>query len=150
MIIIHSPEGGESQRFDAGRLRASEIQVIERTADGRWADIRAAARDGDINALRVIAWVIKKRTEPALRYADFDPYEDELRARLDEREVRAYAEAILEEYRTNPDDLAEAFAELHEAAADPEKVDAVIAEVTAPKDPAPAEAQPSPASPSDG
>lgn len=149
MILIYSNDGGEPQRFDAGRLRASEIQVIERTADGRWAQIKEAAADGDINAMRVIAWVIKKRTESTLRFADFDPYEGELVARLDDREVRAFAEAIVEKYRVEPEDLAEAFAELRDVAANPEKVDAVIAEVTTPKDPAPAEDQQSPASPSD-
>lgn len=148
MIIFYSNDGGTPQRLDASKLRASEIQVIERTADGRWSDIRTAALEGEINAMRVIAWTIKKRTEPALRFKDFDPYEGELRVRLDDREVRAFAEATLERYKTDPDDLAEAFEELRESAADPEKVDAVIAEVTAPKDPAP-EDLPSPASPSE-
>jgi hypothetical protein len=147
LIIEYAPEGAEPQRFDAGRLRASEIQVIERTTDGRWSDIREAMREGDINALRTVAWVVKKRTEPTLRYTEFDPFEGELRVRLDARETRAYAEAMFDKFGNDPETLAEAFAELRDAAADREDAEAAIADVTAPKDPAPAEErEPSPAS----
>ncbi|WP_329292836.1 hypothetical protein [Streptomyces pseudovenezuelae] len=157
MIIVYEPEGCEQQTFDAGRgkLRASEIQIIERTADARWPDIKEGVKAGDIHALRVVVWAIRKRTEPTLRFADFDPFEGELRARLDAREVHAYAEAMFEQYRENPDDLAEAFDELRDVAFDREDVETAIADVTAPKDPAPAqEPEPMPegtqaASPSD-
>lgn len=150
MIIEYTPDGAEPQHFDAGRLRASEIQIIERTADGRWADIKDAMSEGDIGAMRVAAWAIRKRAEPSLRLADFDPFEDELRVRLDAREVRAYAERIYAKWGSEPDNLAEAFEELRESAFDREACEQVIADVTAPKDPAPAEQPQSPASPSDG
>lgn len=139
MIITYAPEGAEPQHLDAGKMRASEIQIIERTADGRWDEIREAMSNGEINALRTVAWVVKKRTEPALRFGDFDPWEGELRVRLDAREVRAYATRIFEKYRTNPEDLAEAFDELRDSAFDRADADKAIADVTAPKDPAPAE-----------
>ena len=141
MIIEYTADGSDPQRFDAGRLRASEIQVIERTADGHWRDIKSAMADGDINALRTVAWVIKKRQEPTLRFSDFDPFEDELRVLLDAREVRGYAEGIVEKYAGQPEDMAEAFGELREVAADREACEQAIADATAPKDPAP-EAEP--------
>ncbi|MFL4908487.1 hypothetical protein ACJ6WF_36130 [Streptomyces sp. MMS24-I2-30] len=140
MIIQYSPDGGEMQRFDAGRLRASEIQVIERTADGRWTDIKDDASRGDINAMRVIAWAIKKRTEPTLRFAAFDPFEDELRVLFDAREVRAYAENFVDRYASEPEQLAKTFGELRDAAADREACEQIITDVTVPKDPAPAAA----------
>lgn len=150
MIIEYTPEGGETERFDAARLRASEIQVVERTADRRWSEIREGMGEGDVTAMRTVAWVIKKRANQDLRYAQFDPFENELRIRLDASEVRGFAEEILKRYGDNPDDLAEAFNELRDAAADREACEAVIADVMAPKDPAPAEPGPSPASASDG
>lgn len=154
MIIEYTPDGGEPQHFDAGRLRTSEIQVVERTADRRWGDIKEAMFEGDVGAMRVAAWVIRKRGEPSLRFGDFDPFEDELRVRLDVREVRAFAEELLAKYRDNPDDLAEAFNELRDSAYDREACEQAIADVTAPKDPASPEPEPqpeeSPASPSDG
>lgn len=147
MIIIYAPEDGEEQALDAGKLRASEIQVIERTAPGRWSEIKGAVREGEINALRTVAWVIRKRTEPSLRFGDFDPWEGELRARLDAHEVRGYAEALFEKYGSNPDELAEAFDELRDVAFRVEDADAAIADVTAPKAQAPeTEPEPSPAS----
>lgn len=150
MIIEYTPEGGDTERLDAGRLRASEIQAIERTADRRWAEIREAMSEGDINALRVVAWIIKRRAHAALRFGDFDPWDDELRVRLDARETRAYARGIFEKYGASPDDLAEAFGELRDATADREACEQAIADVTAPKDPAPAGPGESPVSPSDG
>lgn len=135
MIIIHAPEGGTEERLDAGRLRASEIQIAERTADRPWPEIKQGLGDGDISALRVVGWVIKKRAEPTLRFGDFDPWEGEIRSRLDAREVRLYAERIFEKYRADPQ-LTEAFDELRDSAADPEVCEQIIADVTAPKDPA--------------
>lgn len=139
MIITYSPEGAEPQHLDAGRMRASEIQIIERTVDGHWDAIREAMAEGEINALRVVAWAVKKRAEPTLRFADFDPWEGELRVRLDAREVGLWAARIFEKYRSNPDDLAEAFDELRDSAFDRADAEKAIADVTAPKDPAPAE-----------
>lgn len=149
MIIEYTPEGAEQQRFDAGRLRASEIQIVERTADGRWGEIKEAMSEGDINAMRTIAFVLKKRNEPSLRLADFDPFEDELRVRLDARETRAYAQQLFEKYQADPDDLAAAFSELRDATADSEACEQAIADVTAPKDPAPPQDEASSASPSE-
>lgn len=150
MIIEYTPEGGETQRLDAGRLRASEIQIIERTADGRWPEIKEAVSEGDISAMRVVGFVIRKRGEPSLRMGDFDPFEDEIRARLDARETRAYAEKIFAKYGDDADQLDEAWAELRDATADPEACEQAIADVTAPKDAEPEPSSESPASPSDG
>lgn len=152
MIIKYTPgEGGEPQYYDAGRLRASEIQVIERTADQRWSEVKAGMEEGDVNALRVAAFVVRKRSEPSLRFAEFDPFEDELRVLLDAKETRAYAEKLFEKYG-GTDDLAEAFDELREASFDREACERAIADVTAPKSPAVPEQEPaveeSPASPS--
>ncbi|MFD0256407.1 hypothetical protein ACFVGX_36500 [Streptomyces sp. NPDC127113] len=138
MIIEYRPEGTEPERLDAGRLRTSEIQIIERTADATWSEVKAGLRQGDVGAMRVVALVIKKRTNPALKLAEFDPWEDELRVLLDARETRAYAEGFMEKYGDQPDELADAFAELRDVTADPEACEAAIADVTAPKDPAPA------------
>ncbi|MFE7444562.1 hypothetical protein ACFU7X_29405 [Streptomyces chartreusis] len=144
MIITYTPEGGEPQHFDASRLRASEIQVIERTADAHWKEIKLAVGDGDVNAMRTVAWAIKKRQEPALRIAEFDPWEDELRVRLDGREVRSYATRFVEKYGDRPEDLADAFAELRELAFDREDCESAIADATAPKDQASADPEPAP------
>ena len=137
MIILYRPEGGAEETLDASRMRAPEIQLIERTAGGRWDEIKDAMGKGDVNALRTAAWAIKRRTHAALRFADFDPYEDELLVRLDDREVAVYARHLFEKYR-DTDDLDDAFGELRDVAFNRDAADAAIADVTAPKDPAPA------------
>ncbi|MGW7239739.1 hypothetical protein [Streptomyces sp. NPDC054804] len=139
MIIFYEPADGTPQRFEAGhgRLRASEIQVIERTAGEPWAKIKEQISDGNLNAMRVVVWALLKRSQPALKFGEFDPFEGELRSRLDEREVRGFAEAFVAKFADEPEELAEAFDELRESAADAEVADRVIADVTAPKAPAP-------------
>ncbi|MDX3028107.1 hypothetical protein [Streptomyces scabiei] len=142
MIIQYTPaEGGEPQHFDAGRMRASEIQIIERTADGSWPVIKDAMSKGDINAMRVVAWVIKKRSEPSLKFGAFDPWDDEMRIKLDVQETRAWAEQLFAEYG-GTEDLADAFDELRDVALDGEACERAIADVTAPKEPAAPEPQP--------
>ncbi|UPT41768.1 MULTISPECIES: hypothetical protein [Streptomyces] len=130
MIIVYTPEGGEPERLDAGRLRASEIQIAERTADRPWESLKGGLVDGDVTALRTLAWVIKKRTDPNLRFSAFDPFEDELKVRLDARETHRYAAEMFARYGHDPDELAGAWAELREAADDLAIADAAIKEQT--------------------
>ncbi|WP_030333828.1 hypothetical protein [Streptomyces sp. NRRL B-1381] len=130
MIILHTPEGGEPERLDAGRLRASEIQIAERTADRPWDSLKAGLLDGDVTAVRTLAWVIKKRTDPSLRFSAFDPFEDELAVRLDSRETHRYAKEMAERYGHDPEELAGAWAELRQAADDPAVAEAAIKEQT--------------------
>ncbi|MFJ6810659.1 hypothetical protein ACIQRK_32425 [Streptomyces anulatus] len=130
MIIIYSPEGGEPERLDAGRLRASEIQIAERTADRPWDVLKGSLVDCDVTALRTLAWVIKKRADPSLRFSAFDPFEDELKVRLDARETHRYAAEMFARYGHDPVELAGAWEELREAADDPAIADAAIKEQT--------------------
>ncbi|MEI5036049.1 hypothetical protein RB201_35675 [Streptomyces sp. S1A(2023)] len=106
MIIVYSPEGGEPERLDAGRLRASEIQIAERTADRPWESLKGGLVDGDVTSLRTLAWVIKKRADPSLRFSSFDPFEDELKVRLDARETHRYAGEMFARYGHDPVELA--------------------------------------------
>ncbi|MFE5090599.1 hypothetical protein ACFRCI_09385 [Streptomyces sp. NPDC056638] len=131
MIIVYTPEGGEPQHLNAGRLRTSEIQIIERTADRPWDSLRDGLKEADVTAMRTVAWVIKKREDPSLRFAQFDPYEDELVVKLDDREVSKFAEALMKVYGDDPEKLAEAWDELRNTAINQEFADAAIAEQTA-------------------
>lgn len=137
MIIQYLPEDGEPRKFDARRLRASEVQIVERTADMKWADVRAGLRAGDVTSVRTVAWVLKRRDEPSLRLSDFDPFDDELVVRLDEREVEGFAAELFATYKDDPENLAEAWAELRDAAYDKDACEVAIKEAQAPKDLAP-------------
>lgn len=137
MIIEYTPEGGQTETYDASRLRASEIQIIERTADMRWEAVKEGLLDGDITARRTVAWALKKRTQTDLRLAAFDPFEDEITVKLDARETAAYAAKIVTELADKPESMATAFEELRGAAVDAEACELAIKEAQAPKAPDP-------------
>ncbi|MFF4848006.1 hypothetical protein [Streptomyces sp. NPDC001194] len=129
MIIVYRPADGEEQHFDARSVRTSEAQIVERTTDMKWADLKIGLRDDDPTALRGIVWVLMKRSQPTLRWADFDPTVDELYSRFDAREVAAFAADIasLPEERQP-----QAIADLRHYAADPDSVDEALAAAAAP------------------
>lgn len=130
MIILYTPEGAEPERLDVGRLRASEIQIAESNSDRPWDQLKAGLLDGDITSMRVLAWVILKRRTPTLRLSAFDPFEDELKVKLDARETHRYAAEMFAQYGGDPVELAGAWDELRVAAEDPAVAEAAIKEQT--------------------
>ncbi|MFE0875349.1 hypothetical protein ACFW4X_10775 [Streptomyces smyrnaeus] len=148
MLIEYTPEGGEPQLFDAGRMRTSEVQIVERTADMSWNEVLDGLRYRDVTAMRTVAFVIQKRADPSLRLSAFDPYADELRVYLDAKEVRTYADEIFKEVGDDPEELAKGWEELRDAAYDKEDVEVAIREAQAPKAPEPAPKRKAKASPS--
>ncbi|MFD6684181.1 hypothetical protein [Micromonospora parva] len=132
MIIVYTPEGDEEQKLDAGRLRTSEIQIVERTTGMVWPDIRTGLQTGSVTAIRAVAWVLLKRTRPSIAFDEFNPFEDELAVRLDQREVEAFAKIFVSELEDKPDELQAAMAELQGVALDEEHAAKVIAEAQEP------------------
>lgn len=129
MIILYRPEGGEERHFDVKSVRTSEAQIVERTTDMKWGEIKRGVRDDDPTAMRGIVWVLLKRETPTLRWSDFDPLIDELVSRFDGREVALYAEDVVK----LPEDKREhAIAELKFYAADPGAVDVALEDAVAP------------------
>ena len=80
MIIVYAPEGGEVHRWDLKEIRimAVEAEEVERVTDLDWAAARAKIVKGSMLALRAVAWVLLKRTQPTLRYGQFQPAAAEL------------------------------------------------------------------------
>ena len=138
MIIEYTPENGAAEVLDAGRMRASEVQAIEGASGMKWTEVLSGLEDGDILAIRVVGWAVKKRSNSSLRLAQFDPFDDEVRVRLDVKEVPRYAAHLVDRFGEDPEKLAAAFDELRGAAFDREACEVAIKEATAPKAPAPA------------
>ncbi|CAM5617095.1 hypothetical protein SALBM135S_05881 [Streptomyces alboniger] len=140
MIIVYTPAGGEPEHYDASTLRVSEVSIVQRTIDQRWAEIKEGLGTEDLDAMRGIAWVIKKRSQPALRWAEFDPGITEMVTRMDNAEVRAYvdnaAQILATDPAVSPKAVAAAMEELPAACIDPEFAEALIADLVAgPKEP---------------
>lgn len=98
MIIVHTPADGEAERFDFRSVRTSEASIITSmvTADLSWQQVKQRLHEDDPDVLRVIAFVLKKRSNPSLRINDFDPAVDDLAVKLDRKEVDGWAELAAE------------------------------------------------------
>lgn len=146
MIIVYTPEGGQPEQYDASSLRVSEAAIVQRTIDMKWQEIREGLERDDLDAMRGIVWVLKKRSQPSLRFGDFDPGVDEMTSRMDQREVAAYVDnafAVTENDSEMTSEEVAAFllGRLPDIAADPEHARALIeARAKGPKDPAEAAA----------
>ncbi|MEU3426591.1 hypothetical protein [Streptomyces gardneri] len=98
MIIVHTPADGDVERFDFRSVRTSEASIITSlvSADLSWQQVKARLHEDDPDVMRVIAFVIKKRSNPSLRIGDFDPAVDELAVKLDRKEIDGWAELAAE------------------------------------------------------
>lgn len=146
MIIVYTPAGGEAEHYDARTLLVSEASIVARTIDQKWPEVREGLAHEDLDAMRGVVWVIKKRSNPSLRFGEFDPGVDDMVTRMDKSEVETYvAEAIAlaaQDTDVTGEQIAYALRNLPAAALDPEHAEAVIRDMTAdPKDGAQAAAE---------
>ncbi|MET9957031.1 hypothetical protein ABZ135_36525 [Streptomyces sp. NPDC006339] len=139
MIIVYTPAGGEPEHYDARSLKVSEASIVARTVDQPWHQIRdEGLLHEDLDAMRGIVWVLKKRTQPSLRFGEFDPGVEEMYTRYDKQEIENYVQAAVPLARAeglDDEQVLESLSKLPEAAIDPEHCEATIRRVVAdPKD----------------
>lgn len=139
MLIVYSPADGEVERYDIKTLRTSEASIAQKTLGISWAEIQQGIDKDDPEILRGVAYVLKKRSHPTIRYGDFDPVIGELITRLDKKEVADSVKAAFEIAETDPEVSRETVAAVCQrivpAADDPEHAERLIAEMAeAPKD----------------
>lgn len=162
MIIVYTPKGGEPEHYDADSLKVSEASIVQRTVGMKWQEILQGLGEDDLDAMRGIVWVIKKRSSPTLRFGDFDPGIKEMTSRMSNEEITAFVEPLFAAGLANPELTAEMVADtlrsrIDGAAIDPDfahqLIDRLAAEAAeGPKDQEPpeqgAEPEPSGSSPS--
>ncbi|MFI6103158.1 hypothetical protein [Streptomyces sp. NPDC051310] len=133
MIVIYTPQGGEPEHYDARTLLVSEASIVSRTIDKKWGEIKTGLEQEDLDAMRGVVWVLKKRTQPALRWGEFDPGVEDMVARMDDKEIRAWLEGALTIRAQEPEITDEEFAAVAERmvqqAADPDRAREVLAEL---------------------
>ncbi|MGW0032127.1 hypothetical protein ACWDXD_20155 [Streptomyces sp. NPDC003314] len=95
MYVVYTPADGEEQHYDARTLRVSEVSIVSRTIDQKWSQIQQGLADEELDAMRGVAWVLAKRTNPSLRFGDFDPGVQELSTRMDKDEIESYVAACV-------------------------------------------------------
>jgi hypothetical protein len=144
LIIVYTPAGGEPEHYDARSLKVSEVSIVSRTIDMRWPVIKEGLTEDDLDAMRGIVWVIKKRSQPSLRFGEFDPGVDEMVTRLDKDEVVNYVTEAVAIAAQDPDvtgeQIAHALRQVPDMALDREHAEATIKELT--EDPKDSGAQP--------
>lgn len=135
MIIVYTPAGGEPEHYDARSLKVSEASIVARTVDQPWQQIRdEGLRNEDLDAMRGIVWVLKKRTQPSLRFGEFDPGVEEMVTRFDKTEVENYVTAAVPLARAEGLDdeaILASLSKLPDAAIDPEHCEATIRRIVA-------------------
>jgi hypothetical protein len=124
LIIIYAPEGGERQTWNLKEVRfmSSEAEAVERSTGLEWQEAKARVIKGSMLALRAIVWVLVKRDEPALRYGQFDPAENEIGVDFDTEEW-----AVVRDELANSPDLDDEQRALALAQLDAEAAEAVPA-----------------------
>lgn len=131
MIVVYTPKGGTPEHYDAKDLLMSEGRIVERATDMKWVQVEAGLMQDDIEALRGVAWIHRKRAEPDLRYTTFDPRIGELKAKFDADEVAEMAADIAANPRASEDDRQDGLRELEQRALDPAAAAIVIKDITA-------------------
>jgi hypothetical protein len=96
LIIIYTPKDGEREEYDASSLKVSEAAIVQRTVDMKWQEILSGLEQDDLDAMRGIVWVIKKRSNPSLRFGEFDPGVTEMTSRMDNEEIERWLDATLQ------------------------------------------------------
>lgn len=144
MIIVYTPAGGEPEHYDAKSLLVSEVSIVSRTIDMRWPAIKEGLAEDDLDAMRGIVWVLKKRNQPSLRFGEFDPGVSDMVVRLDKTEVENWvAEAVriaTQDPEVTREQIANAMKDLPGMALDAAHAQAVIKEMAEdPKDDEPQE-----------
>lgn len=117
MIIVYAPEGGETHRWNLkeAKILATEAEAVERVTDLEWEKARAKVVQGSMLALRAIAWVLLKRSQPTLRYTQFDPAAGELGYEYDAAERAVIRANIEADEDLTPDEKAAILASFDEA-----------------------------------
>ncbi|MFF3300971.1 hypothetical protein [Streptomyces sp. NPDC002908] len=130
MIVVYTPAGGEPEQYDARTLLSSEASIVARTVDMKWPAVKEGLREEDLDAMRAVVWILKKRSAPTLRFGEFDPGVDEMVTRFDKTEVENWVDGAFGLVGTDPevtaDKVAGALSEIPSAAADPEHAQAYI------------------------
>ncbi|WP_406365303.1 hypothetical protein [Streptomyces sp. NBC_00645] len=149
MFIIYTPQGCEPQHYDASSLLVSEASIVQRTIDMKWQEILRGLEIDDLEAMRAIVWVIKKRTDLTLRFGDFDPGVTEMTSAMDKKEVDDYVDNFIQAGQAGATEaeftleIAERIlmSRLPDISIDPEYTRRVIAEKTSPKAESPTEGE---------
>jgi hypothetical protein len=94
MLIIYTPDGGDRQEFefDPDSAWSFEAELIESVGRPLWVayetDFLDLLREGNFTARKALLWVLLRRENPTLRFADLVVKTNEVVMGLDKAERR--------------------------------------------------------------
>ena len=96
MIISYRQDDDTVETVSSEDLSAVESAAIESVTGKDWSDIDSALRAQDPTAMRAILWAFRKRSQPTLRFSEFDVprWRRRLKARLEYEEILDLVEAL--------------------------------------------------------
>jgi hypothetical protein len=109
MIITYSQPDGTVEEVSTEDLSAIESAAIEDAMDGTsWRTVEDRLRGQDPTAMRAVLWAARKRTDPTLRFSDFDVpgWRRRLKARLERPEIDDVFDNIVTEALAANEDAA--------------------------------------------
>lgn len=114
MILTYAPDDGDKQewRFRGDRLMTTEAEAIEKVTAFTYADFGRKLLEGNPTARRAVVWVLRKRTEPTLRFGDVDFPMGALTLDFEDEEKEAMRQAISDDRSLSEEDKMEALAEI--------------------------------------
>jgi hypothetical protein len=109
MIITYVHDDDTVEQLTTDDLSAIEAAAIEDAMDGPpWRRIEDLLRGQDPTAMRAVLWAFRKRTEPELRFSEFDVpgWRRRLKARIERAEIDDVLNTLVAEALANNEDSA--------------------------------------------
>lgn len=74
MILVYKPDTGDEKRWDLAEVKVTfaEAKAAEHAGNFTWRKLEQELTDGNVEALQAAVWVLRKRDEPTLRFADLE------------------------------------------------------------------------------
>lgn len=96
MLIVYRPALGSEQTWEykPQKMLNAEAAAIEKVTGWTYEEFGEKFMSGSVIAKQALLWVLRKRTEPTLRYNDVEFAVDELEHELDDDEKRKVIERL--------------------------------------------------------
>lgn len=74
MILVYAPADGEEKSWDldTAKVNFAEAKAAEKAGGFSWNEVAQELKDGHLGATQATLWVLRKRDEPNLRFADLE------------------------------------------------------------------------------
>lgn len=109
MIITYKQDDGSALRLSTDSLSAIEAADIEEVMGGiPWRVIEDRLRGQDPTAMRAVLWANRKRTEPELKFSDYDVpgWRRRLTARIERAEIDDVLDQLVADALASSEDSA--------------------------------------------